>query len=122
MQRGRSLTFLGEYDSAVESFRKTISGLPRDYRRDCGVYLAREAAAYMGKGDVEQASAVGLQALAIGAETRSARIIGELKQLDAALRKFPSNANVSNFYEAMCATFSPLELMGVPQSRGKGIR
>lgn len=122
VQRGRSLIVLGEYDSAVESFRKAVSGLPHGYRRDCGVYLAREAAAHMGQGDVEQASAVGLQALAIGAETRSARIIGELKRLDAALRKFSSSANVANFHEAMRATFSPLELMGVPQPRGKRIR
>jgi tetratricopeptide (TPR) repeat protein len=114
VQRARSLTALGEYGAAIESFQKAISCLPRGYRRDCGVYLAREAAAHMGHGDVEQACAVGLQALAIGAETRSARIIGELKHLDTAMRRFPSSASTANFHEAMHSTFSPSELMGVP--------
>jgi tetratricopeptide (TPR) repeat protein len=62
--RARSLAFLGEYGAAVESFQRAISSLPRGYRRDRGVYLAREAGAHLGQGDVEQACAVGVQALA----------------------------------------------------------
>lgn len=112
VQRARSLTMLGEYGAAVDSFRKVISGLPRGYRRDCGVYLARKAVAHMGHGDVEQASTVGLQALAIGAETRSGRIIGELKHLDTSLDKFPSSSGAVDFHDAMNTTFSPLELAG----------
>ena len=112
VQRAYSLTALGEYDVAIESFQKAIACLPRGYRRDCGVYLAREAAAHMGHGDAEQACAVGLRSLAIGAETRSARIIGELKLLDTAMRRFPSSASAANFHEAMHSTFSPSELIG----------
>ncbi|MBV9140516.1 MAG: hypothetical protein JO115_06330 [Pseudonocardiales bacterium] len=108
--RARSLTFLGEYGAAVESFQRAISSLPRGYRRDRGVYLAREAGAHLGQGDVEQACAVGLQALAIGAETRSARIIGELKHLNASLGQFPSNSSAADFRDAMNTTFSPWRL------------
>lgn len=106
VQRARSLTLLGEYGAAVESFQKAISCLPCGYRRDRGVYLARESVAHLGNGDVEQASTVGFQALAIGAETGSARIIGELKYLDNALRKFSTNSSAADFCDAMNGTFS----------------
>ncbi|MGH3849360.1 MAG: hypothetical protein ACRDRT_06620, partial [Pseudonocardiaceae bacterium] len=109
-QRARSLTFLGEYGAAVDSFQRAISGLPPGFRRDRGVYLAREAVAHVGHGDVEQASTVGLRALAIGAETRSARIVRELKRVDVALGKFPSSTSVVDFHDAMNTTFSPWEL------------
>jgi tetratricopeptide (TPR) repeat protein len=114
VQRAHSLTTLDKYGAAIELFQKAISCLPRGYRRDCGVYLAREAAAHMGYGDVEQACVVDLQALAIGAETRSARIIRELKHLDTAMRNFPSRASMVNFHEAMHSTFSPSEPTGFP--------
>ncbi len=113
--RARSLTVLGEYGAAIESFEKAILGLPRGYRRDRGVYLARKAVAHVGHGDMEQASTVGLQAIVIGAETGSARIIGELRHLDAAMSRFPSSVSAANFHEAMHTTFSPLDLWG---SRG----
>ncbi|MGH3852622.1 MAG: helix-turn-helix domain-containing protein [Pseudonocardiaceae bacterium] len=112
VQRARSLTFLGEYGAAVDSFHRAIADLPCGYRRDRGVYLAREAIAHLGNGDADQASTVGLQALDIGAETRSARIIGELKHLDAALGKCLSSPSAADFQDAMNATFSPLELAG----------
>lgn len=105
VQRARSLTFLGDYGAAVKSFQEAISTLPRGYRRDRGVYLAREAVAHVGNGDAEQACAVGFQALVIGAETGSGSIIGELESLDAALKKFPSTSSVTVFREAMNETF-----------------
>jgi hypothetical protein len=101
VQRARSLTSVGEYGAAVESLQKAIPRLPRGYRRDCGVYLAREAVAHLGNGDLEQASAVGLRALAIGAETGSTRIIVELKYLDATLRKFSTTSSATDFHDAM---------------------
>ncbi|MGQ0775404.1 MAG: hypothetical protein ACT4NY_13430 [Pseudonocardiales bacterium] len=106
VQRARSLTFLGECGAAVKSFQEAISTLPRGYPRDRGVYLAREAVAHVGNGDAEQACAVGFQALIIGAETGSGRIIGELESLDAALKKFPSTSSVTDFREAMNEAFT----------------
>jgi len=118
VQRARSLTFLGEYGAAVESFQKAISCLPCGYRRDRGVYLAREAVAHLGNGDVEQASRVGLQALAIGAETGSTRIIVELKHLDATLRKFSTTSSAADFRDAMNETRAQWSLYAVGSERG----
>lgn len=111
VRRARSLTSFGEYSEAVESFQKTISCLPLSYRRNRGVYLAWEAIAHIGNSDVEQASTVGLQALTIGDETGSSRIIGELKYLDTALMKVSTTAG-KNFHDAMHGTFSRGELFG----------
>lgn len=105
VQRARSLTFLGEYGMAIRLFQEAISALSGGYRRDRGVYLAREAVAHVGNGDAEQACAVGFQALVIGAETGSGRIIGELESLDTALEKFPPASRVADFREAMNETF-----------------
>jgi tetratricopeptide (TPR) repeat protein len=114
VRRARSLTSFGEYGEAVESFQNAISCLPLSYRRDRGVYLAWEAVAHIGNSDVEQASTVGLQALTIGVETGSSRIIGEPKYLDTALMKVSTTAG-KNFHDAMHGTFSHGELFG---SRG----
>ncbi len=118
VQRARSLTFLGDYGAAVKSFQEAISALPRGYRRDRGVYLAREAVAHVGGGDVEQACAAGLQALFTGAETGSGRIIGELESLNAALEQFPSASCVVDFREAMNEAF-PRRRLQTAQSQSK---
>lgn len=119
VQRARSLTALGEYSAAIESFQLAISGLPRGYRRDRGVYLAREAVAHVGDGDVEQASAVGLQAVAIGSETRSARIIGELKHLDTAMRRFPSKREHDEFPRSHACDILTVGAYGSPAAGKK---
>lgn len=105
VHRARSLALLADYAGAVKSFRQAISALPHGYRRDRGVYLAREAVAHVGNGDAEQACAVGFQALTIGAETGSGRIVRELESLDTALNQFPSTSRVADFHEAMNETF-----------------
>ncbi|MGH3943099.1 MAG: hypothetical protein ACRDTG_31650 [Pseudonocardiaceae bacterium] len=112
VQRARSLTFLGEYGAAIKLFQEAISALPGGYRRDRGVYLAREAVAHVGNGDAEQACAAGFQALVIGAETGSGRIIGELESLDTALKRFRSTSSVADFREAMNEKF-PYRRLGV---------
>lgn len=106
VHRARSLALLADYAGAVKSFQQAISALPHGYRRDRGVYLAREAVAHVGNGDAEQACTVGFQALTIGAETGSGRIVGELESLDAALKQFPLTSSVTDFREAMNETFS----------------
>lgn len=93
------------YGAVIQSLQKSLSRLPGGYPRDRGVYLAREAVAHIGNSDVEQISTVGLQALAIGAETGSSRIIGELRYLDTSLRKFSTTAGAADFHDAMHGTF-----------------
>ncbi|WP_461031390.1 DNA-binding protein [Streptomyces mayteni] len=80
-----SLHVLGRHSEAAEGFRVAIRALPVAYRRDRGVYLARQAQVYASIGEPEQAAVVGMEALVIAAETGSARIITELAALERAL-------------------------------------
>ncbi|MGH3913666.1 MAG: helix-turn-helix domain-containing protein [Pseudonocardiaceae bacterium] len=106
LSRARSLTILGDYQPAAESFRVVIAELPSDSRRGRGVYLARAALAIAGDRQVEHAVTLGLEALAIGAETHSARILTELAQLNDALAPWNSAPAVADFRTAMKDTLS----------------
>ncbi|MGH3931463.1 MAG: helix-turn-helix domain-containing protein [Pseudonocardiaceae bacterium] len=101
LSRARSLTILGDYQRAAESFRVVIAELPSGSRRGRGVYLARAALAIAGDRQVEHAATLGLDALAIGAETKSARILTELAQLNNALAPWHSAPIVADFRTAM---------------------
>ncbi|MBF6046389.1 helix-turn-helix domain-containing protein [Streptomyces sp. NRRL B-1677] len=103
VQRARSLSALGNHGAAAAGFRTAIRALPAGYHRDHGVYLAREASAHAGNGDAEQAAGVGLQALSIGVETGSARILTELAQLDSALQQWKAVPSVREFHESLNA-------------------
>lgn len=80
-QRGRSLVALGRYHAAVDVFETAIATLPHGYRRDQGVYLARQALAHAGNHDGDAAATAGIEALQIAQETHSGRIATELSQL-----------------------------------------
>lgn len=99
----RSFVLVGEYEAAAEGFESAIEALPQDFHRDRGVYLARAARAYAGAGEVEHASLTGRQALAIGLETKSGRILTELSELNDALNQWHTPA-VTEFRAAMAET------------------
>lgn len=103
VQQARSQSVLGDPRAAAEGFRTAISALPAGYHRDRGVYLSREALALAGTRDAEQAAAVGLEALAIGSETGSARIMAELAQLDGALQRWHAVPSVREFRDSLDA-------------------
>lgn len=84
-QRGRCLSALGNHEQAAAVYQQAIGDLPQPYRRDRGVYLAREAQAYSGTREPEHAATIGMQALAIAEETGSGRIVNELALLDSNL-------------------------------------
>ncbi|MFE9484631.1 DNA-binding protein [Streptomyces spororaveus] len=104
VHRARSLAALGHHEQAAAGFHTAISRLPSGYTRDRGVYLAREAAAYAGAGEPEQAARVGLQALGVGASTQSARILTELTVLDANLTQWRTVPGVGDFHQALMST------------------
>ncbi|MFI1183378.1 helix-turn-helix domain-containing protein [Streptomyces sp. NPDC020799] len=104
VHRARSLSALGDHQAAADGFRAAIAALPAGYHRDRGVYLAREALAHAGARDAEQASVVGLEALAIGAETGSARILTELAQLDSDLQSWRAVPSVREFHDSLNAS------------------
>jgi tetratricopeptide (TPR) repeat protein len=101
VQRARCLTVLGEHEHAGAVFQQAIRDLPPGYRRDRGVYLAREAQAHAGAHDPEQAATAGLQALAIAEETGSGRIIHELARLDSGLTCWAKVPAVADFRESL---------------------
>ncbi|MGA4844700.1 DNA-binding protein [Streptomyces sp. G45] len=104
VHRARSLSALGDHKAAAEGFRTAIDALPSGYHRDRGVYLAREALAYAGSREAEQAATVGLEALSIGNETGSARIMTELAQLDTDLQQWRTVPSVREFQDALNAS------------------
>jgi tetratricopeptide (TPR) repeat protein len=116
VQQARCLSVLGKHQRAAAVFQQAIRDLPPAYRRDRGVYLAREALAYAGAYDPEQAAAAGLQALAIAEETGSGRIIYELATLDDGLTRWVRVPAVSEFREAL-TSFIPAEALSASRTR-----
>jgi tetratricopeptide (TPR) repeat protein/DNA-binding XRE family transcriptional regulator len=101
VQNGRCLTQLKKYPKAIIAFQKALDALPADYRRDRGVYLARQAFAHVKAGSVDQAAAGGRQAVDIAFATGSQRIISELGRLDAELDRWSRTPAVRDFREAL---------------------
>jgi tetratricopeptide (TPR) repeat protein len=101
VQRGRCLALLGSHGQAAHVFQQAICGLPASFRRDRGVYLAREAQAHAGAGDPDQAAATGMRALGIAEETGSGRIVNELAALDARMARWAGVPAVISFRDAL---------------------
>lgn len=81
-----SQRLLGNHWAAAGQYRLAIDQMPVGFRRDQGVYLAREALAFVGAGDAEQAAQTGLRALSIGNETGSTRILTDLHKVQSLLQ------------------------------------
>jgi tetratricopeptide (TPR) repeat protein/DNA-binding XRE family transcriptional regulator len=110
VQRAYSLAILGDHKAAFNIFDDAIKSLPGSYHRDRGVYLIRKAltcadAATTGDSDASEsaneAAIAGLQALAIGTETNSSRIVTGLVTLDSKLKPWQKIPKVAEFCEAM---------------------
>ncbi|MEU5869853.1 helix-turn-helix transcriptional regulator [Nonomuraea sp. NPDC047529] len=103
-QRARSNAALGRFGEAVEGFQQAITAVPYSFRRDRGVYLSRQALAYAGAEEPEQAVGVAMSALYIAEETGSARIMNELLKLDKQLHQWRSTPLVAEFNTALRST------------------
>lgn len=103
VQRARCLSSLGDHTAAAAIFQQAIAALPPSYRRDRGVYLAREALAHARARDPEQAADVGLRAVATARETQSGRIAAELAEVGAALAPWKTLPAVGSFHEALAS-------------------
>ena len=111
VQRGRCLSALGDHAKAATVFQQAIRDLPPAFRRDRGVYLAREALAHAGARDPEQAAAVGMQAVAIAHDTQSGRVIDELAQVGTGLAPWATLPAVAEFQDALTSVL-PTERTG----------
>jgi tetratricopeptide (TPR) repeat protein/transcriptional regulator with XRE-family HTH domain len=104
VESARCFALLGDHDEAAGMFRRAIDDLPQGFHRDRGVYLAREALAHAGAGDVEQAAQVGKAALSVAIETESGRLINELARLDGQLAEWHRVPDVAEFRDYLTAT------------------
>jgi tetratricopeptide (TPR) repeat protein len=111
VQRGRCLSALGDHAKAATVFQQAIRDLPPAFRRDRGVYLAREALAHAGAREPEQAAAVGMQAVGIAHDTQSGRVIDELAQVGAGLAPWGTLPAVADFQDALTSVL-PTERTG----------
>jgi tetratricopeptide (TPR) repeat protein len=111
VQRGRCLSALGDHAKAVTVFQQAIRDLPPSFRRDRGVYLAREALAQAGAREPEQAAGVGMQAIAIAHDTQSGRVVDELARLGTGLAPWTTLPAVADFQDALTSVL-PAERTG----------
>ena len=111
MQRGRCLSALGDHAKAAAVFQQAIRDLPPAFRRDRGVYLAREALAHAGARDPEEAAAIGMQAVAIAHDTQSGRVRDELAQVGTGLAPWAALPAVADFQDALTSIL-PAERTG----------
>jgi tetratricopeptide (TPR) repeat protein len=111
VQRGRCLSALGDHAKAATVFQQAIRDLPPAFRRDRGVYLAREALAHTGAHEPEQAAGIGMQAVAIAHDTHSGRVIEELARVGTGLAPWAALPAVADFQDALTSVL-PTERTG----------
>ena len=111
VQRGRCLSALGDHAKAAAVFQQAIRDLPPSFRRDRGVYLAREALAHAGAREPEQAAGAGMQAVAIAHDTQSGRVVDELARVGTALAPWAALPAVAGFQDALTSVL-PTERTG----------
>jgi hypothetical protein len=100
---------LGDYRGAAQTYDAALASVPGEFRRDRGVYLARAAFAHARANNLDRAVRSGVESLAIGLRTRSARILRELRQFDAAIDRFSNEPSVSRFRDAFTSVESSNE-------------
>ncbi|MGW4199510.1 tetratricopeptide repeat protein [Streptomyces sp. NPDC004726] len=101
MQRANCWIDLGEPWRAVQLFEDKIDALPQVYRNDRGVYLARLARAYAVAGEPEQGAEAAIKALAIVAQTGSARTLAELAAMARVVEARQQLPAVATFTERL---------------------
>jgi hypothetical protein len=88
---------------AVVSYEEGLCDWPKNFRRDHGVYYSRLARAYAAAHKPEQAVVAGQAALTIGAQTKSNRILSELRRLVHSFGAWKDLPEVASFAEELRA-------------------
>jgi hypothetical protein len=99
--RGRCMAVMGHYDAADAAYQQGLDQLAGAYRRDRGVYLARQACVQAQAGNPDQAVDTGMDALRLAHETGSGRIRRELDGLRDALAPWRDHPVVSDCRAAL---------------------
>jgi tetratricopeptide (TPR) repeat protein len=101
VQHARCLSALGQHGRAAAVFGDAIGDIGGSYRRDCGVYLGRQALAYARACEPEQAVAAGMRALDVAGNAQSGRVTAELGNVRIALARWQRLPDVARFHEAL---------------------
>ncbi|QDY77293.1 hypothetical protein [Streptomyces qinzhouensis] len=99
IQRANCWIELGEPWRAIQVLEGEITTLPQVYRNDRSVYLARLARAYVAADEPEQGSEQASVALAIAAQTGSARTLSELATVIRDLHALTEVPSVAEFVD-----------------------
>lgn len=91
---------MGEHIKATSKYQGALDALPALYRRDRGVYLARQALSHAHIGDIDHAAALGIRAVDIATITGSHRITADLSRLAREFNNHPCCTSVADFREA----------------------
>jgi tetratricopeptide (TPR) repeat protein len=103
IQRANCWIDLGEPKRAIRLFEDELKSLPQVYRNDRGVYLARLARAYVAAHEHDRGAEAASKALAIVAQTGSARTFAELASVASAIeaRRGSAETAFAERYEAV---------------------
>jgi tetratricopeptide (TPR) repeat protein len=101
-QRANVLITLGRSLEAVETFDQALAIWPQSYRRERGLHLSRKARALAMDHRLDEAIAVGNEALSIAVDTGSRRTIDELQLMaELAAEQDLQNRDVGEFSAAL---------------------
>lgn len=101
VHQAQTLDLAGRHDEAAERFHRAHATLPGEFHRDAGVYLARHAVAAAGAGAFDDAATLGKQALTVGRETGSGRILAGLVSLSRKLSQSGQRQAVAGLRHAI---------------------
>jgi tetratricopeptide (TPR) repeat protein len=100
-QRATCWLRLGKPRRAITAFERALPDLPKVYRRDRGLALARLAAAHVANDDPDAAATTANEALGIATATGSSRIAQEVTQIGRALARAPTTDSAAEFLHAL---------------------
>ena len=101
MQRGRCWLRLGRPAEAMAAFGRALLSLPPVYRRDRGVALSGQAAAFAAIGEPGEAATAAMEALSVARDAGSDRIISMVIPVAAALAPYRYMEAVARLHEVL---------------------
>jgi tetratricopeptide (TPR) repeat protein len=104
IQRGACWLTLGQPARAVKVLESAIRSLPVAYRRDRGVGLSRQAAAFAAVDKPSEAARTAMEALDIARASGSGRVLGMIDQVAANLAPHGGTEGVAKLHAALAET------------------
>ncbi|GII24639.1 helix-turn-helix domain-containing protein [Planosporangium mesophilum] len=99
MEAANCWSELGQFDSAIATYERSLETWPEALRRDQGLCLARLTNAHVGREDIERACQTGRRAIEIIKSATSSRALSELQRVRVRLAPWRRDAEVSDLSE-----------------------